>query len=78
MQMSGKKKDKFRISLLFICNADGTEKLPIFFIAKSKQPRCFKKITLKDWGFDYANNKKAWMTSELFERCVYHDHWQVN
>ncbi|KAJ7586907.1 hypothetical protein C8J56DRAFT_763945, partial [Mycena floridula] len=34
--MTGKKRDKFHITLLFTANADGTEKLPISFIAKSK------------------------------------------
>jgi len=40
--MSGKKKDKFRITIGFACNADGTEKLPAFYIGKSKKPQCFK------------------------------------
>jgi len=36
--MSGKKGSKNRITLGFACNADGSEKLEIFFIRKSKQP----------------------------------------
>lgn len=66
-QMSGKKKSKFRITLGFACNSDGSEKLPAMFIGKSKQPRCFKKKTPQSRGFYYRNNKKAWMTAELFE-----------
>ena len=66
-QMSGKKKDKFRITLGFACNADGSKKLPAFYIGKSKQPCCFKKKTPQSRGFYYRNNKKAWMTAELFE-----------
>jgi hypothetical protein len=66
-QMSGKKRSKFRLTLAFACNADGSEKIPIFFIGKSKQPRCFKKLSPASRGFYYRNNKKAWMTSELFE-----------
>jgi len=65
--MSGKKKDKFRITMGFACNADGSEKMPPFYIGKSKQPRCFGKRSPQDYGFNYRNNKKAWMTSELFE-----------
>ena len=66
-QMSGKKKEKFRITVTLACNATGDEKLELFFIGKLKQPRCFKKRKPKDLGFYYRNNKKAWMTSDLFE-----------
>lgn len=31
-QMSGKKKEKFRITLRLAANADGSEKLPLFYI----------------------------------------------
>lgn len=37
-QMSGKKQNKFWITLLFVCNADGSKKWPIFYIGKSKMP----------------------------------------
>lgn len=50
-QMSGKKRDKFRITIGFACNADGTEKEEAFFIGKSKMPRCFKKISPAARGF---------------------------
>ena len=54
----------------FACNADGNEKLPAFFIGKSAKPKCFNKKTPNEHGFYYQNNKKAWMTSELFEEYV--------
>jgi hypothetical protein len=66
-QMSGKKKDKFRITVLFGCNSDGSEKLPPLYNGKYKQPRCFGKKPVKSYGFNYHNNKKAWMTREIFE-----------
>lgn len=69
-QMSGKKSSKFRITLGFACNADGSEKFPPIYIGKSKRPRCFKKKTPAQYGFYYRNNKKAWMTAVLFEECV--------
>ena len=69
-QMSGKKTKKFRITVGFACNADGSEKAPIFFIGKSKQPHCFKRITPKACGFYYWNNKSAWMTSKFFEEWI--------
>ena len=65
--LSGLKKSKQRISILFGCNASGTEKLPLFFIGKYAKPRCFRKRTGKELGFYYRNNKKAWMTAAFFE-----------
>ncbi|KIM74849.1 hypothetical protein PILCRDRAFT_79648, partial [Piloderma croceum F 1598] len=66
-QMKGKKSNKFRITVTFACNTDGSEKLPIFYIGKSKQPQCFKKTSPHQAGFYYHNNKTAWMTSQYFE-----------
>lgn len=66
-KISGKKKDKSRMTIAFACNATGTEKLPPVFIGKSAKPRCFQKKSGKELGFYYRNNKKAWMTSALFE-----------
>jgi len=68
--MSGKKSDKFRITLGVACNADGSQKLPLCFIGKSAVPRCFKRKPPQAWGFQYFNNKKAWMTMEIFEKFV--------
>jgi len=70
--MSGKKKEKFRITIAFACNADGSEKLQPIYIGKSKKPRCFKKESPEQRGFYYRNNKTAWMTSEIFEEWVCH------
>jgi hypothetical protein len=69
-QTSGKKRSKFRITVAFACNANGSEKMPVFYIGKLKQPRCFNKASPDSRGFYYRNNKKAWMTSHLFEECV--------
>jgi hypothetical protein len=66
-EMAGKKTNKTRITLGFACNADGSEKLPTFYIGKSKLPRAFGKISPEKRGFYYRNNKSAWMTGELFE-----------
>ena len=37
-QMSGKKKEKFRISIGLACNADGSEQLEPIFIGRAKKP----------------------------------------
>ena len=69
-QMSGKKSNKFRITVTFVCNQTSTEKWPIFYIGKSKQPRCFKKKKPSEYGFCYRNNKTAWMTAKFFEEWI--------
>lgn len=51
----------------FACNADGSEKMPLVIIRKSRWPRCFKARSPAEHGFYYRNNKKAWMTWEIFE-----------
>jgi len=66
-QMSGKKQDKFRITMGLACNADGSEKLPILLIGKYAKPRCFKNASPESLGLYYRSNKKAWMTMVLFE-----------
>ena len=66
-QMSGKKGNKFRITVMFMMNLLGTEKWPIFFIGKWKVPQCFGKKGLNERGFYYRNNKTAWMTRGLLE-----------
>ena len=41
------------------------EKLPMFVIWKSQNPRCFKNIT--HLPCEYKSQKKSWMNSEIFE-----------
>ncbi|KAF9220335.1 DDE-domain-containing protein [Gyrodon lividus] len=67
---SGKKKEKTRITIGIACNADGSEKLELFFIGKAQKPHCFKKKTPEQQGFYYCNNETAWMTAVLFEKWV--------
>ena len=68
--MPGKKAEKNRITVAFMCNATGTEKWPIFYIGKAKKPRCFGKQGPQERGFYYRNNKTSWMTAQFFEECV--------
>ncbi|KZO92477.1 DDE-domain-containing protein, partial [Calocera viscosa TUFC12733] len=69
-QGAGVKHDKHRITLAFTVNATGTERLPPLFIGHSARPRCFKKKTGSQLGFDYYANKKAWMTGHVFQRYL--------
>ena len=54
------------MTLLFCCNADGSQKFDVMVIYKLRQPRAFKKKTPAELGIDYHANSKAWMTSILF------------
>ncbi len=66
-QMRGKQANKFCITIAFACNSDGTEKKDLFFIGKSKKPRCFGRQGPIARGFNYRSNKTAWMTGALFQ-----------
>ena len=58
------KNSKERLSVLVGANSDGTEKLKLVVIGKSRQPRSFRN---KDkLPVTYRNNKTAWMTSINF------------
>jgi hypothetical protein len=67
---SGGKKSKDRITLAFTTNADGSEKLDTWAIGKSKKPRCFKHINLKNLRVQYRNNKSKWMTGLIMEEYL--------
>ncbi|KAL4709481.1 hypothetical protein ACJJTC_012818 [Scirpophaga incertulas] len=47
---------------------DGSEKLKPLVIGKAMKPRCFKGV--KSFPTDYRANKKAWMTTELFNNWL--------
>ena len=62
--LSGKQ-SKDRITVLVGSNSDGSEKLPLLVIGKSKSPRCFKYV--RSLPVEYTSSKKAWMNSQIFE-----------
>jgi len=63
---SGGKMSKDRITILFACNGDGTEKLKPLVISKSRNPRVFKNIKDRNsLPVLYFSNKNSWMTAEV-------------
>ena len=60
-------KKVFRLTGMAAASATG-EKLPMFVIWKSKNPRCFKNV--KHLPCEYKSQKKSWMNSEIFEEWV--------
>ena len=61
----GGKKSKERMTVAVCANMDGTEKLELLVIGKFQNPICFKNV--KKLPVEYLANKKAWMTSDIFE-----------
>ncbi|EJC97600.1 CENP-B/ARS binding protein-like protein, partial [Fomitiporia mediterranea MF3/22] len=69
-QMSGRKANRFRITIGLCCNADGSDKRDLFIIGKSRKPRCFNSQSPTTKGFYYRANQSAWMTSFLFQEWL--------
>ncbi|XP_033229060.1 tigger transposable element-derived protein 4-like [Belonocnema kinseyi] len=65
----GSKKSKDRVTVMVCANMSGKEKLELLVIGKSKNPRCFNGV--KSLPVLYENNKKAWMTSSVYEDWLY-------
>lgn len=61
----GGKRSKERVTVLLASNMSGTERLPLLVIGKANSPRCFKNAGRVP--VEYRANRKAWMTSELFQ-----------
>lgn len=64
----GGKNSKERITVMVCSNMSGSEKIKLLVIGKSKNPRCFKNV--KSLEVDYDYNRKAWMTSVIFEKWL--------
>lgn len=67
----GRKGNKERITFMPCCNADGSFKLPLMLIGKSKHPRVLKNIG--ELPVYYASSKNAWMTRALFRNWFFQE-----
>jgi hypothetical protein len=66
-RLSGRKKNKERLTIALCANADGSHKLDPLIIGQSAKPRCFTNVNLKNLSMTYRNNKKAWMLTTIFQ-----------
>ncbi|XP_046725929.1 tigger transposable element-derived protein 4-like [Silurus meridionalis] len=64
----GGKRSKDQLTVLAAANMDGSQKLPLYVIGKSKNPRCFKQT--KVLQCDYDGQPRAWITGDLFSAWV--------
>lgn len=58
-QVFGPKKQLERVTFGTCCNADGSFKLPVIVIGKSKNPRCFEGLDKNNLPVWYRNQKSA-------------------
>ena len=68
LNVAGGKKSKDRLTVLFTCNMDGSEKRCPLVIGKSANPRCLRGV--KNLPVGYKSNKNAWMTSVIFTEML--------
>lgn len=66
-QASGMKKQLKRVIVAGFCNADGSMKLQLIVISKSKNPHCLKNPNKNDLPVWYRNQSCAWMDKKIFE-----------
>ena len=59
-----------RITVLCCSYLTGTDKCKLLVIGKSLRPRCFKNVNVDNLRVTYRANKKAWMTSQIFNEWL--------
>jgi len=69
-RLSGRKKNKERLSIALCANADGSHKLNPLVIGKYAKPRCFKNVNFNSLRVTYRNNNSAWMLTTLFQEWL--------
>ena len=68
-ECKGGKRSKERITVMLCVNMEGQFDKP-YVIGKSAVPRCFRNLNVKHLPVTWKFNKKAWMTSKLFEEWI--------
>ena len=66
-QLEGRKQNKERITIAICCNADGLDKMLLWVIGKSFNPRCFNNVNRENLGVSYHANHNVWMTPDVFK-----------
>lgn len=66
----GGSRSKERLTAVFMCNSDGSEKFPVWVIGKSKNPRCFKNLNREKMSCTYSSQKNAWIDGVAFRKLL--------
>ena len=69
-EAKGFKKPKDHVTLMACASASGLIKLPLLFLHKSLNPRCFKNMDRNDLPVEYYAQKNSWMDSWFHEKFV--------
>jgi len=67
---AGGRSNKARITVLFTCNASGTDLRKPLVIGKSKVPLCLKKLNMKNLLCTYKSQAKGWMDGDIFMEFI--------
>jgi len=76
-RLSGRKKNKERLSIALCANSDRSHKLNPLIIGKYAKPRCFKHVDISNLPMIYRSNKKAWMLTTTFQEWLQEFDYQV-
>lgn len=74
--VKGGKLAKERITVLLACNAAG-EKFRLLIVGRAENPRCFKGLKKSQLPVFYTSNRKAWMTSEIFDDFLHNFNFYI-
>lgn len=66
-RLSGRKKNKERLTIALCTNADGSHKIKPLIIGQSSKPRCFRNVNIGNLRMKYRSNAKAWMLTTVFQ-----------
>lgn len=71
-KIPGRKQEKARISAHFCTNADGSERLPPWYIGTARKPHAFRAagVNINNLNLVWRSNGKGWMTCEIFEEWL--------
>ncbi|KAJ5549675.1 hypothetical protein N7461_004373 [Penicillium sp. DV-2018c] len=78
--LPGQMQRKAKISALFCCNADGSEKLHPWFIGTAQKPRAVVAagVNISNLNFRWKSNTKSCMVTKFFEWLRWFDQKMVN
>ena len=69
----GRKTQRACVTINACSNATGSIKLPLLFIGKAKNPRCFRNFNQDNLPVIYRNQANAWVNGPLFKDWYHHN-----
>lgn len=66
----GGTRSKERVTAVFICNSNGTEKFPLWVIGKWENPHCLKNLDRSKLPCHYSHQTNAWIDGKAFRKWL--------